>query len=393
MTARRSSALGAAITMAALAENPYPTFARLQAEEPVAWIDEIGMWYVSQRADVLAVLGDPETFTVVAERSVLRRILGYNMLTTDGDEQRRLRRPFQPPFAARAVRQTMTAAVEAQAAALIDRFAAAGEADLMQQFADPLALVTVTAALGLPIRDFDELRGWYHDFNAALGNFTDDPAVEARGQAAKAAFAAYVRGELSRLRATPDGSLLGQLAASAELSVDEIIDAARVTIFGGLETTSALLGNAVWALLTHADAWAAVQRDEAALANAIEEVFRWESPVQTCTRHVTRDVVLHGVCLSAGATLQCLLGAANRDPDYFAQPATFTITRPNAGDHLGFGTGRHFCLGAALARLEAQVGLRLLQQRLPTPRLTDAAERPRGHEFRAPQRLSLRWPT
>src|SRR5689334_15057493 len=107
--------LGAHVTMAALSEDPYPTFARLLADEPVSWIDEIDMWVVTRREDVLNVLADYETFTVVSPRSVLRRILGYNMLTTDGDEQRRLRRPFQNPFAAKTVRQTMTATVEEHA--------------------------------------------------------------------------------------------------------------------------------------------------------------------------------------------------------------------------------------------------------------------------------------
>jgi cytochrome P450 len=376
--------------MAALSADPYPFFARLQAEEPVSWIDEIDMWVVTGRDDVLNVLADYETFTVVSPRSVLRRILGYNMLTTDGDEQRRLRRPFQNPFAAKTVRQTMTATVEAHAQRMIEAFADAGNADLIARFADPLALVTVCAALGLPIDDFPTMRGWYNDFNAALGNFTDDLAPEARGQAAKAAFAAYVQYHIERLRAQPGESLLSGLAAQAELSDGEIIDALRVTIFGGLETTSALLGNALWALLTHPDSRARVQSNPALLDNAIEEAFRWESPVQTCTRHTTRDVTIGGVRLEAGDTLQCLLGAANRDPRYFAQPERFEIERANADAHLGFGNGRHFCIGSALARLEAQVGLRLLFERLPAMQLA-GEDRPVGHEFLSPARLRVRW--
>jgi cytochrome P450 len=364
------------------------------------------MWVITRREDVLNVLADYETFTVVSPRSVLRRILGYNMLTTDGDEQRRLRRPFQNPFAAKTVHQTMTATVEGHARRLLETFEADGSADLIAQFADPLALVTVCAALGLPIDDFPTMRGWYNTFNAALGNFTDDPALEASGQAAKAAFADYVRCHVGRLRAEPDGSLLSQLAAQSSISLvraqhaapetitpltdGEIIDALRVSIFGGLETTSALLGNALWALLTQGDSFARVQNDSALLDNAIEEAFRWESPVQTCTRHTTRAVTVGGVTLEAGDTLQCLLGAANRDPDFFLQPERFDIERANADAHLGFGNGRHFCIGSALARLEAQVGLRLLFERLPNLRL-EGADRPVGHEFRSPARLRAAW--
>lgn len=376
--------------MAALSANPYPIFARMQAEEPISWIDEIDMWVVTGRDDVLNVLADYETFTVVSPRSVLRRILGTNMLTTDGDEQRRLRRPFQNPFAAKTVRQTMTATVEAHARRLLQSFKAEGSADMIAQFADPLALVTVCAALGLPIDDFPTMRGWYNTFNAALGNFTDDPALEARGQAAKADFAAYVQAHIERLRAAPDDSLLSNLAAQAELTDTEIIDSLRVTIFGGLETTSALLGNALWALLTQGNSHARVLANPALLDNAIEESFRWESPVQTCTRHTTRAVTVGGVTLEAGDTLQCLLGAANRDGRFFAQPERFDIERANADAHLGFGNGRHFCIGSALARLEAQVGLRLLFECLPNLRL-EGDDRPTGHEFRSPARLRVGW--
>jgi cytochrome P450 len=238
-----------------------------------------------------------------------------------------------------------------------------------------------------------EFRGWYHAFNAALGNFTHDPAIEQSGLAAKMAFAAYVREQIARVRREPDDTLLSQLALQSALDEDEIIDDVRVTIFGGLETTSALLGNCLWALLIHPQAYAAVTTDPSQQINAIEETFRWESPVQTATRHLTRPAVISGVKLPAGETLQCLLGAANRDPAYFSNPDVFDIERPNAKDHLAFGTGKHFCIGAALARLEAQIGLRALLERLPHLRLTHAEDYPAGHEFRAPSRLRIAWDT
>lgn len=394
MTLSDRSALfpvGAAINLNTLSADPYPAFARLHAAEPISWVPEIQMWVVSRRANVQQILSDPETFTVVSAQSILRRILGRNMLTTDGAEQQRLRQPFVKPLASKTVREQMSEQVQAQVHKLIDEFVAEGEGELMTQFSDPLALTVVTTALGLPIHDYTAFRGWYHSFNAALGNFTHDPSIEQNGLMAKTAFADYVRDQLNRLRREPDNSLLSQLALHSALDEDEIIDDVRVTIFGGLETTSALLGNCLWALLTHPQAFAVVTAEPSSQINAIEEAFRWESPVQTATRHVTRTVNIHGVQLQAGETLQCLLGAANRDPAYFPKPDDFDIVRPNAKDHLAFGTGKHFCIGASLARLETQIGLRTLLVRLPHLRLTRAEDRPTGHEFRAPGRLRIAW--
>lgn len=387
---KQSFPIGASLRLTDLVSNPYPTFARLLAEEPISWAADLGMWLVSRRTDVIDILNNPQTFTVVSHRSLLRLILGYNMLTTDGDEQQRLRQPFVHPLAAKTVREQMTETIHSKVNQLIDAFVTTGQADLTTQFSDPLALIIVTQVLGLSIHDYATFRGWYHAYNAALGNYLGDAAIEQAGLAAKAAFASHVHEQLEQRRRQPDGSLLSQLANQHSLSDADIIDDLRVTIFGGLETTSALLGNALWALLRHPEAYAQVCTQPQRLNNAIEEAFRWESPVQTATRHLSHDVTLHGVTLRAGETLQCLLGAANRDPAYFDAPERFDIERANAADHVGFGRGRHFCVGAALARLEAQIGLERLLARLPNIRLSHD-DQPQGHEFRAPARLRLAW--
>ncbi|MBK8023721.1 MAG: cytochrome P450 [Chloroflexi bacterium] len=248
---RQAFPIGAEIRMAGLSANPYPLFQRLHAEEPVTWVDEIEMWVVARRADVQAILADPETFTVLSPRSVLRRILGRNMLTTEGDEQHRLRNPFSHAFAPRTVRQTMVAPIAAQAETLVERMYARGHVCLVDQFSDRLALLVLGSMVGLPIEDYDVFRGWFHDFNTALGNFTGNPAAEERGLRAQDEFAAHVRAALNACRRAPDGSLISDLAARGVLSDEEIADSLRVIFFGGIETTSALLVNTVWALLQH----------------------------------------------------------------------------------------------------------------------------------------------
>ena len=153
-----------------------------------------------------------------------------------------------------------------------------------------------------------------------------------------------------------------------------------------------MLSNTVWALLSHPAQFAEVRRNPELIRPAIEEALRWESPVQTCTRHVTRAASLEGIALEPGEIVQCMIGAANRDEAFFPRPAEFDITRRNAGEHLAFARGRHYCLGASLARLEGEIGLGILFDRLPGLRLDPARpSAPQGHEFRSPASLYVNW--
>ena len=324
--------------------------------------------------------------------SLLEDTLGQTMLSTDGARQRQLRQPFNGPFSPKEVQTRMSTPISAYVHDLIDGFEAQGQADLKTAFADSLALWTVMTILGLPIHDFPTVRGWFTDIAHALGNFTRDPAVRERGRAAASAFGAYTARHLERLRREPDDSVLAAVASSGELSNEEILAAARVIVFGGVETTAAMLANTLWALLSHPAHYAAVLANPALLPQVIEEALRWEPPVQSCTRFVTRPVVVQGVALSPGEMVQCMVGAANRDPEHFTESDAFDLGRVNVRDHLSFAIGKHFCLGAALARLEGEIGLRLLLERLPGLRLdTGHKSSPRGHEFRSPPTLHVRW--
>ena len=203
-------------------------------------------------------------------------------------------------------------------------------------------------------------------------------------------FQTYVLQHVNRLREKPDETVLGRMVQneSHQLSDSEIIDATRVIIFGGVETTSALITNTLWCLFTHPEQLAQVRNNYDLLPNAIEESLRYESPVQTCTRHVLADCEVSGVTLQAGATLQCMLGAANRDPSHFDDADTFDIHRDNARDHLAFANGKHFCIGAGLARMEAEISIRVLLERLPNLALVDTVmDAPHGYEFRSSHQL------
>ena len=384
--------LGSRVHVEALSLDPYPVLKALQEHEPVSWVPEAQTWFVTRRADCLSILLDSKTFSVASDASLLEDTLGQTMLSTEGTRQRQLRQPFNGPFAPKEVQVRMAAPIAAYVHDLIDGFAARGQADLKTAFADPLALWTVMTVLGLPIHDFPTVRGWFTDIAHALGNFVRDPQVRERGRAAAAAFGTYAAAHLERLRREPDGSVLAEIASSGELSDEEILAAARVIVFGGLETTAAMLANTLWAVLNHPAQHEAVRANLALLPQAIEEALRWEPPVQSCTRFVTRPVVVQDIELSPGEMVQCMVGAANRDPEHFADPDAFNLGRVNARDHLSFAIGKHFCLGAALARLEGEIGLRLLLDRLPGLHLDTAqSSSPRGHEFRSPPTLFVRW--
>ena len=384
--------LGSWARLEDLSRDPYAVLKQLQEHEPISRIAELEAWFVTRRADIMAILLDSTTFSVASVGSLLEDILGQTMLSTDGARQRELRQPFNGPFSPKFVQAHMAAPIAAYAHRLIDGFSERGEVDLKEAFADRLALWTVMTALGLPIHDFPTVRGWFTDIAHALGNFTHDPQIRERGRAAAATFGAYVAPHLERLRSDPDSSVLASVASSGELSDEEILAATRVIIFGGLETTAAMLSNTVWALLSHPDQYESVCTNPDLLSQAIEEALRWEPPVQSCTRFVTRSVTVRSIELAAGEMVQCMVGAANRDPEHFADPDVFDLWRANARDHLSFATGKHFCLGAALARLEGEIGLRILFERLPGLRLDQTRpSSPRGHEFRSPPTLYVRW--
>jgi cytochrome P450 len=376
-----------------LEADPYPILAQLRATAPVAWVEETQMWFVTRRSDVLAILRDPGTYRTDSPRSTIRDTFGTQMLSAEGELHRRYKSQCNPPFNMRSVQEHAMPLITARADALIDEFAGAGSADLRPVLASQLAVYTVASVLGIPVTLHTRVLGWYASFAAALANFTWDEQIRARGHASAREFQDAITPVLRDLQHAPDVSLLGALAradAASRLTDPEIISNALIVLFGGIETTESTILNVIWTLLSHPAALAAIRRDWSLLPTAIEEAMRWEPAVQSCTRHIEQPVTLCGVEIGTGATVQCMLGAANRDPEHFPDPDRFDIARTNAGDHISFGSGKHFCLGAALARAEVQVTAERLLQRFPTLRLDpDRPSAPRGFEFRAPPTLHV----
>ncbi|WP_420442587.1 cytochrome P450 [Candidatus Palauibacter sp.] len=341
--------LGARVRLADLAVDPYPTFAELREAEPVTWVPEIERWFLTRRDDMLALLRDPDLFTTDAP-STIRDMFGVHMMTTEGPAQIRYKRKCLPPFHASRLRTASLAPLVAEVERRVATLRAEGgrTGEVRTGLARPIALHSVLSVLGIPLAETERVNEWYEHFARALANFAGAPELRAAGKGAADAFGRALEPILDELERDPDGSLLSDLVCDHvdPLTAEEIRSNALIILFGGIETTEAMIANAVWALLSHPRQLPAARASEAALDLAIEETLRWEPAVQSAARHATRDTEIRGVRIAEGEVVHCMLGAANRDPAHFTDPDRFDVTRTNAGDHLSFAVGRHFCLGA-----------------------------------------------
>ena len=385
---------GARITVEALAGDPYPLFHELRAAEPVTWVPALRMWMLTRRDDIARVLADWERFTTEAPASTIRDIFGSHMLTTDGERQIRYKRRFIGPFRRGNLERNLLGTVRAVLDGLMEELEGGPRraADLRARLARPLSVRCICRVLGLPEPDGPRLLAWYDDFAAALENFTGDPEVRGRGKIAAREFGAYVTPFLQGKRPVPEGSTIAELRTDAEpLAEAEMVANLLIVLFGGIETTESAIASAIWAALSHRMPSRLSAEDADRLDDVFEESLRWDAAVQSCTRFTTEPVEIRGVRIPAGETVQCMLGAANRDPAHFEDPDRFNPDRLNARDHLSFGAGRHFCLGATLARIEAREALARVF-RLPGLRLDpERPSRPHGHEFRAPPGVWVVW--
>src|SRR6266508_1206729 len=382
--------LGASVALEELESDPYPLFEKLRSSEPVTWCDTLNSWLVTTRELALAVARDPETFTVDHSRMSVRGILGTNMLTVDGDEHRRHRRPFAGPFRLATIRREFEAYLTPTVDALLADCSRSGSAELRSGMAGPLAVRTVARALGLPAADIAAVLEWYDAFANGMTTLTTTGVVPPESVQAFDAFRQVVQGHLAT-SAPGAPSLLLQVVRGreSELNPEELVSNAAVIMFGGIETTESLILNAVWLLLTHEDQLQRLLRERGLLDNAVEEALRMEAAVASFERFATRGVELAGVRIEAGDAVTLLAGAANRDPAFYPDPDRFDIARHNAKHNIAFAAGPHVCLGMHLARFEARIAVGALLDRFPRVRINAARSvPPRGLFFRKPPMLT-----
>jgi cytochrome P450 len=390
MSVDRRYPLGAAVTVADLTTDPHPILARLRGAEPVSWLPALDGWLVTRRDLAVAVMRDPATFTVDDPRFSTARVVGPSMLSLDGDAHARHRGPFEAVFRLPATRDRFAGFVSAECDRLIDGFAPAGTAEIRRRFAGPLAVAVVAAALGLDDTDPATVLGWYDAIVGAVSAVTAGRPVD---PAATTAFAELRATVTAAATSTGRPSLLRAAAGQASgLDPDAVVSNAAVLMFGGIETTEAMIANLLWHLLGTPGAVDLVRAGPAALAGAVEESLRLEPAAATVDRYATRDVTLGGAAVRRGDLVTVSIAGANRDPAVFADPDRYDVRRPNVRQQLAFAQGPHVCLGMHLARLEARVGVAGLLARLPHLRLDpDRPGAPHGLVFRKPPALHLRW--
>jgi cytochrome P450 len=390
----QATTIGATITVEELERDPYPAYARLRADEPVSWVESVGLWLVTRWDDVSYVIKTPELFTAETEPSTLNRTFGKNLLGSEGPYHQRIRSIIQPSFRNQAIGHFPDELIAPVAGELIDAFASKGEVELASEFAEPLSVKVLKRATGIGDAVDDEtLRRWFHELALGAANFEADEEKQRVADAASQEVNETVQSILDRLEDTPDDTLLSSMLHTEidgeRLSREEIQSNLKVMIVGGLQAASDLISLSTWALVSHPEQAKRVAEDLDLVPPAVEEGARWYSPVGTSTRQTTRDTELAGVRLEKGALVAAVLSSANRDDRHWEDPDRYDVDA-HRRPHLAFAGGAHVCVGALLGRHEARTALRLLLERLPNLR-TDP-DRPAafsGWEFRSPEHLHL----
>ena len=390
-----------------LREDPYPYYRELRENDPVHRSWPVGGWILSRHRDVTAILRDPSFSSDERNWSRFRRLSARNeragfpdpyeserasMLRNDPPDHSRLRNLVNKAFTPRAVEQ-MRPRIEAIIKELLDPLGAHGEMELVRDFAAPLPVIVIAEMLGIPVEDRDRFRQWSDEVIRTLG----DATLEDRHSSERAMeeLGAYLLSVADERRREPRNDLLSGLVAAEEagvrLSENELASMLVLLLVAGNETTTNLIANGTVALLRHPEQYRMLGQEPDLLPNAVEELLRFDSPVQLTSRMVTEETELDGRRLRPRQQILLLLGAANRDPEAFPEPDRLDVRRQNIR-HLSFGHGIHFCLGAQLARLEGVLAFRALVERYPGLELAgDQVEWRNNSVLRGPKALAVRF--
>jgi hypothetical protein len=354
--------------------DPYASYRRLREEDPVHR-SGFGFWVLTRYDDVVTLLRDPR-FGRDRYQPLLRARFGEDasggisgsMLFRDPPDHTRLRGLVNKAFTPRVV-ETMRPHIQRIVDDLLDAVRQARAMDVIADLAYPLPVIVICEMLGVPVADRGEFRQWSLDIGRSLDAIAtpSDPAVIERGNVARRALTDYFRTLVAERRARPRADLLSALIAAEDagerLSEGELLATCVLLFVAGHETTVNLIGNGLLALLRHPDALRALRDDPSLLGSAVEELLRYDGPVQRTGRIANADTEIDGRKIDEGTLVLGLIGAANRDPAHFPEPDRLDLGRAD-NRHLAFGWGIHFCLGAPLARVEGQIALGTLTRRL-----------------------------
>lgn len=369
--------------------DPYPAYASLRATEPVHYSETLAAWVLTTYEDCDAVLRNPRVFSnnpMNASREladVIRQRRGElplglvpTVLNSDAEVHARLRGIVSRAFTPRVVAE-LEPRIADIAEFLLHDAPRSEPFDLVKTFAEALPVIVIAELLGVPSEDRPLFRRW----SSAIAETTRPMPTHAMFEDVKAAateLIEYMTSIIEQRQAEPREDLISALVQAesegSRLSRDELLAFITVLLVAGHETTTHLIGNGAFALLDAPEQLAALRADPSLTPAAVEEMLRYDSPVQAVVRIATEDTEIRGTAIAKGAVVLVMIGAADRDPARFAEPDRFDIARVD-NDHLAFGRGPHFCLGAPLARLEGRVAFEALLSHLPTLELAGTPER------------------
>jgi cytochrome P450 len=356
--------------------NPYPLFHRLRSEDPVHWDAFLHTWVVTRYVDVLEVLHTfsadrthtPEKLQAMglSQMGPIAQLMVKQMLFMDPPAHTRLRSLASYAFSPARV-AVLRSHIREIVNRLLDEIASKGEMDIIADLAEPLPGIVTAEMLGVPSDDRLRLKEWSADFAEMLGNFQHNPEHAPRMIRAVQDMTAYFRDTIRRMENHPQEGLVHSLMTAEvngdRLTEEEVVANSIVTMVGGQETTTNLIGNGVLTLLRNPDELKRLQQDPSLVPSAVEEMLRYESPSQHTGRIAPEDVELGGKTIRKGQAVMAVMAAANRDPERFPNPDRFDVARAD-NRHLAFGYAAHFCFGAALARVEGQEVFEAIIRRL-----------------------------
>lgn len=385
----------------AFAADPNAVLAVMREEHPVTYLEAMDSWLISRYDDVERAFKD-KSFTSNNYEWQLEPVHGRTILQMEGRDHSLHRNLIAPAFRGSELTAKFVPVIEQNAKDLIDGFRTAGKVDLVDQFSIRFPINVIVDMLGLDKADHDRFHTWYHSIMAFLGNLTGDEAVMADGLKTKDELEAYMLPIIAERRENPGDDLLTTLCTAVidgeQMSDAEIKAFVSLLLVAGGETTDKALANMMMNLIANPEQLQAVRDDRSLIDAAFAETLRHSPPVQMIMRQPAEDVEMHGVTIPAGSTVTCLIAGANRDPRKYADPDRFDIFREDlsvakafsgAANHTGFCLGRHFCIGAMLAKTEVEIATNQLLDAMDDIAFDGPAPAPVGVFTRAPKAMPL----
>ena len=395
------------LTSADFVQDPYPVYRELHAKAPVYWCEPWGAWLLTGYDDVMTTYQSPDRFANEGrmeallrhlptetwnELAPLREHFSSGLIHSDPPDHTRLRNLVTQAFTPRVI-EAMRTRIQGVVDSLLDAVRPNNKMDLISDLAFPLPAIVISELLGIPVEDREQFRSWAKAVTSFQGTGQASADVALRSQESLLEIRQYFREIFAQRRREPQDDLISALVTAEEqgdkLNEAELVSTCTTLLLAGHETTTCLIANGILTLLNLPDPRHELRENPSLMPSAIDEILRYETPLQRVHKLVTKDVEIQEAKINEGEVVLLMYGAAHRDQSYFPDPDRFDIRR-NGTRNFAFGHGIHFCLGAPLARIEGEIAIRTVIERLPNLRLdTNTVEWAKGTYFRVPIAMPL----